>query len=125
MIIIKILNGPYEGQTRSVSLHAEDPLEILTALIGQGWRWELDYSRATEEEEYFFGRADLVARIIRALREKKTILFPGTTFRVREGQDVTALARKIEDAFGEYLIGVESDDENGLVIKAVRPEDIT
>ena len=118
MIWVKCLNGPFSGERRVVELDFIDPVSFFSQLVAHGWRWETDYSQATEEETFLFFRAEIVARIMRALENGLLVKFLGQSYRVDKNNNLMDVAQKIEDAIvsSGRMITIDSDNEQGLVI---------
>jgi hypothetical protein len=117
MITITALSGPYAGEVREVS-EGFDPRALLTEFASHDWKWRVDYSRATERETLLWGRADMVARIIAALLHGRTVTFDGATYRADRIDEIERVVGEVEDAIAEsgYMVRVERDDEEGVVI---------
>lgn len=117
MITITLLDGPYADQTRTsaqVEQVGENPLGLLMEFARQNWRWRLNFSQATGDEEFWWGRAHLAATCMRALAHGRTVTFKG---RVYAGLHE---AGALDDAIagcGAY-VGIASDDVSGVVIRA-------
>ena len=80
MIQIKILSGPYAGQSKtSADIAADDvdPVALTVELACQKWWWEFDWSDATPEEYVLWGRADMVGRLIAAAITGRAVRFMG------------------------------------------------
>jgi len=88
-----------------------------------GSRWEIDYSQATSNEAFEWGRQDMAVRVVRALAEGRTVFFQAVEYRAATRDDVVLVSGQIEDAIvaGGYLVIVEYDDERGVSI-GVHPE---
>lgn len=116
MVTVTFLSGPNAGRPRDVT--DADPHGFFAALLQQGWTWVVDYSGADETETHMWFRAELVARVIRALSTGKCVQFLDRTFQVLEGQEVLDVAQSVEDAVvgSGRLVTIDSDDERGLVI---------
>ena len=97
-----------------------DPPQLLQSLVDHGWDWKIDYTLATPEEVFLWGRADLVIRSIRALRQGRTVTFNGETF---QGFSMD-IAGRLEDAMADSgrMIALLRDDGQGVVIGALWPE---
>lgn len=118
MIRVTLLSGIFTGRTREFRLGDIEPNELFTAFIGHGNKWQVDYSAGTEEEVFLWFRAELVARIVRALQEGRPVSFLDRHWRVAECDDLLAIADEIEDAIvtSGRLVTLDSDNESGLVI---------
>lgn len=125
MIKISCLDGPWAGRVRHMvdGVSAEtgtpvDPGELFTSFLQHGWRWEVDYSEATEEETFSWLRNEMAVRIIRALQEGREVKFLGRKWRVQKNESVQDVAQDVEDAIvvSGRLISISRDDESGLVI---------
>jgi len=113
MIKVTILSGSYAGRTRAMPDDV-DPAALLQSFLQHGWDWRVDYSEATPEEEWAWGRQDLVARFLRALKRGLPVTFLGKEYRGIEK------AQALEDAIAGSgrMVTIERDDEDGLVIVA-------
>ncbi len=111
MIKMTLLTGKYAGQTRNVT--NEDPAELFGSLLEHGWKWEVDYSQSTYEEELLWGAQDIGARAVRALMNDRTVTFMDKMYR---GLDS---AGDLEDAIvaSGRMVTVGKDDASGLVIE--------
>ncbi len=128
MITIKCLNGPYAGVIRKlVGLNLPfNPMELLGQMIKKNWSWKIDYTQATKEEMFEWFKADLVARIIRALLQNRFVQFMDQRWQAKPADDLLELAQKIEDYIADsgFNITIVSDDANGLIIRTVGPENL-
>lgn len=117
MIGVTCLSGPFAGRTRIPPANM-DPAELFASLVQHGWTWEVDYSGATEEEILVWFRAELVARMMRALRAGLPVSFMGRQYQLQPSDDLAVVAQELEDAVvaSNRLITIDSDDERGLVI---------
>jgi len=98
-----------------------DPGEFLLSFLKNGWRWEVDYSEATQEEILLWYRYDCAIRVIRALREGREVVFRREQkWSLGESQNLKDVAQEIEDAIvaWEGGVSISRDDEIGLVISA-------
>ena len=118
MIRITLLSGQFAGRTREFTLGDVEPHELFTAFIGHGDHWQVDYTAGTEEEVFLWFRAELVARILRALKEGRPVSFLDRRWQVAAGDNLTAIAGEVEDAIvaSGRLVTLDSDNESGLVI---------
>jgi len=107
-----ITTGPYAGRTRDVSV--VDPHKLLGDCYRRGWEWTVDYSRATEEEAWRWGREDISLRAVRALVHGRQVRFLG---KIYQGTDA---AGPLEDAIvaSGRMIALGRDDETGVDILA-------
>lgn len=128
MITIKCVGGPWDGVIREVPA-GMDPAAVLRGLASHGCRWEIDFSRATNDELLSVGSTDMTWRIIWALRDGRRVIVGDTVFAVHDSADekeVEALGQEIEDTIVEsgYHVKVVSDDQYGLTIRFLldRPE---
>ncbi|MBI2612202.1 hypothetical protein HYW59_00080 [Candidatus Kaiserbacteria bacterium] len=124
MIVIKILSGPHAGKEREVNNNmyegAEiDPVQLLHQLVNIGSVWKIDFSRANPAEIIDWGRADMVARIMRALVHGRVVEFMGVQYRAQSRDEIPRLAGEIEDAivYSGHHVVVARDDENGVLIE--------
>ncbi len=117
MIRITLLTGLFAGRTREMPA-SMDPAGMFTSLIRHGDQWKVDYTAGTEEEVFLWFRAEIVARIIRALQDGRPVRFLDQEFRLEPGGDLLSMGQTIEDivASSGRLITIDSDDEKGLVI---------
>ena len=117
MVIIKALSGPFAGKEKELFPY-ENPMGFFTSMYRHGWRWESDYSRATQEEIVRIFRAEIIVRLMRALFAGLPVIFMNKTWHAGDKSEVEKMAQEIEMAIVEsgMMITIESDDENGLVI---------
>ena len=110
MIFIKALNGPHTGKVRDVS-SLINPEELLRSMLEHGWTWEINYSQATPEEKFVWGRVDLITRCVRALTQNLPVIFLGKVY-----DD----AGELEDAIvaSGRMVSLGRDDEHGVTILA-------
>ncbi len=124
MIRLTLTSGPYAERSRSFSDKIADDgsvvdaNELLGSLVNHGWSWEIDLSSASAEESFIWGRADMVARIVRAVMERRPVWV--LTRRFEPIGDPSTIVGMIEDEIVESgrLVYVASDDERGVVIGA-------
>lgn len=117
MIKIKCIGGPFDGKVRVVP-EGLKPLELLVEMSHNGWGWEIDYSKASQEEVIAWGGADLMQRAVRAVENGRTVTFLGTEYsKIEELQD-------FEDAivYSGYMVRVAKDDDEGVVVDIIQPE---
>jgi hypothetical protein len=104
------------------------PRQLLGELAAADIRWRVDYSQATSDEVFVWGREDLVARIVAALFHNRTVRFedPGGAriWRTKSKKKATRLAGEIEDTLvnSGMNIYLKIDDEKGVVIGVAGPE---
>lgn len=117
MIALTILSGPHSGKTRTVPSDLE-PRELLGELAGKDWRWEIDFTEATPEETFLWGRADMVFRILAALLHGRGVWFEGVEYRADHPSQVPKVAGAVEDLIvhSGMMVFVESDNETGVKI---------
>jgi hypothetical protein len=98
-----------------------DPVSLFACLVRHDWTWQVDYSDADQAEILAWFRAEMSARMFRALAAGRPIRFLDREFQVREGDDVLAVMKTVEDviAGSGRLVTIASDDEKGVVIEAV------
>lgn len=120
MVKITITSGEWAGRSRELTLSQVDPMELFQSFLQHGDGWQVDYSQATEEERFHFFRAELIARIMRALEEGRPIFFLEKKWQMKSDSSPIALAGEIEDAIANSsrMITLGKDDEKGLVIEA-------
>ena len=116
MIKIKCLSGSYAGEARTPPPEM-NPAEIFASLVQYGWAWEVDYTAATNEEILLWFRAELVARILRALKAGLPVQFLDGEY-LASGDDLAVVAGELEDVIvaSGREVTIDSDDERGLVI---------
>jgi len=115
LIKVKLLSGPYAGRKRKMPAWSEKEIkEFFATLIHHGWRWEVDYSQASEEEKFLWRRADLGARCIWALKEGRKVKFLGKEY---AGLEEAGLLEDDIVSSGR-LITLVSDNEWGVVLEA-------
>ena len=121
MIRITLLTGPFAGSTRtSAQVPSDiDPMAIVADIVRHGWGWSIDWSQATTEEAFLWGRADFVCRILRALAEGRPVRFLGRVYGPAANADELAtLVGKVEDAVAESgrNVFILADDAFGLTV---------
>lgn len=95
MIKFQALSGPYVGEKRDIP-QGINPMNLLTEFSSKDWKWSIDFSQATQQELFEWGRADMITRILAALQYGRSFWFQNTEYR----------AEKL----------VESDDSKGIII---------
>ncbi|MBU2214221.1 hypothetical protein KJ996_06340 [Patescibacteria group bacterium] len=132
MIRIEITSGVWKGRVRYFfgtrvvksffplqELGEEvDPYGLFAGFLKHGDKWAVDYNQATDEEVLAWFRAELAARIIRALEDGREVKFLNQVWHAQEGDDLQVMGQEIEDvilASGRMVI-IDSDDEDGVVI---------
>ncbi len=111
MIRITALSGPHKGKTR-VPPAGTDPHNLLHEFLVNGWEWRIDYSQATAEEAFVWGRQDLVVRCVRALGRGLPVRFMDKEYR-----GVESVGQLEDDIVASHrMITLESDDEDGVII---------
>ncbi len=118
MITITALTGPHAGKIREVPTDFLDPLSLLQEFAKNDWKWDIDWTNATEEEAFIWGRADMVGRILAALLHGRTVWFQGTEYCVTNPAELEQVLSEVEDVIVEsgFNVAVESDDANGVRI---------
>lgn len=111
-IKLTMLTGQFEGQSRYIySDHPFSAGDMLSSIVQHGWKWEIDYSGATNEEVLVWGVADIACRAVCAWVEKRPLYFQGVEyFSPGEYEDAIVASRK--------MVCIERDDETGLYIKS-------
>lgn len=138
MVKITCLDGPWAGRTCKFSgvLMVElcegelnlparketDPADLFASFMRHNWRWEADYSEATEEEKSEWQLADFSARIFRALKNGQPIIFLDKKYQLQEDEDLFKAIQRLEEEIIKISgwITIASDSENGLVIGSER-----
>jgi len=118
MVYLRYLSGPHKGRKRNVT--DADPEIIFRNMLEFGWDWSIDYSKATKEKVSIWWGFDVGARIRRALAYGRTVYFMGYAYEVRDPDEFETVAREVVDCINRaaHTIGIERDDECGLVINA-------
>lgn len=100
-----------------------DPVGLMVDLSRHQWRWEIDWSAATPDELFLWGRADLVGRVFAAALAGRSVRFMGERWDfagIEAGSSESAkMLGEIEDAIVDSgrNVGVLTDDwVNDLVI---------
>lgn len=119
MIQITALTGPHARKVRDAT-GFPNPLELLREFAEHDWKWKIDWSRATPEESFQWGVADLASRIMAALLHGRTVWFRDVAYRVSTPADIESVAGEVEDAIAGsgYVVVVETDDDHGVRIGA-------
>ena len=119
MIRMKMLTGPYAGEARVIPKEF-DPAEFMHSLFQHGWKWEIDYSQATDEEIYFWFRQDIAIRCVRAIMADLPVKFMDRVFQTKseDPEVIKKIIGEIEDTIADSgrLITLQSDDEKGVII---------
>lgn len=111
MIQIKLLSGLFASRMRKIS-EGIGPREFLYSIYRHGWRWEIDYSAATEAERILWGREDMALRCVRALLAGRPVEFLGKSY--TGPGSVGVLEDDIVNS--KRLVQLVRDDETGVVI---------
>lgn len=116
VLMVELCYMADEGELTIPAREKTDPADLFASFLHHNWRWEADYSEATEEEKLEWFRAEIVVRIIRALERGLPVYFLGKEYRARE--DIPEVAGRLEDDIvtSGMMITIASDDEDGLVI---------
>lgn len=119
MIKITLLTPPYAGRVRELHGTQEvDPADLLRELVSKRVCWTIDWSQATREEAFLWGRADLVSRILRGLIGGRSVFFLGQEYRAEDYTSITEVAGVVEDAIvnSGLMVCIESDGDGGVRI---------
>jgi hypothetical protein len=118
MVTVRLVDGHLSGQMLDASASGLTPQDILCGISGYKWRWETDYSQATEEEKSVWARQDTTMRIVRALAQGLPVRVLGKEYRSASLQGAFQVAAEIEDLILEsgQEVYLESDDDHGVVI---------
>jgi hypothetical protein len=118
MVTVQFIDGHLAGQTLNASEAGLTPQDILCGIAGYKWRWETDYSQATEEEYGVWSKQDLTMKTVRALVQGLPVRVLDREYRTESLQGAFQTAAEIEDLVLEngYEAHLESDDHNGVVI---------
>lgn len=106
------------GQTLDASAFGLTPQDILCGVSGYKWRWETDFSQATEEEHQTWSGQDMTMKIVRALAQGLPVYVLAKEYRSESLQDAFQTAAEIEDLLlesGNKAV-LESDDHTGIII---------
>ena len=117
MIKITLLTGSHAGQERTPTLNEINPLDLIMDCVRKGYVWVIDWTQATLEESFQWGRADLVGRILRALMEGRPVSFAGVEYRAT-ADSIQMVTGEVEDAITNSgcMVIVEDDNEHGVRI---------
>jgi hypothetical protein len=124
MVRLTLTSGPYAGRSREFKGEvaeggsAVSAIELLGSLVEHGWGWEIDLSSATAEEVFTWTRADMVARILRAVIDGRPVWVLSRRF--EPVGDLEKVVGEIEDAIVKSgdMVRVLSDDDQGVVISS-------
>jgi len=127
MIKITLLSAEFAGVTRTFDgilcrekNSEQDPTELLISLVASEISWSTDYSYATDQEKFQWFLAELVACIIRALRQGRPVHFMGQVFLPRSNQpeEIVRVASEVEEAISTSgkLVSIGMDNTFGLWI---------
>jgi hypothetical protein len=118
MVTVRFIDGHLAGQELNASEAGLTPQDILCGIAGYKWRWETDYSQATQEEHSVWSRQDMAMKVTRALAQGLPVRVLGREYRSESLQGAFHVAAEIEDlilASGQEAY-LESDDHDGVVI---------
>lgn len=95
MVQVKILSGLNAGQVNLVQLTPND----LRLLAERGWRWEVDYKPLSDQEDFEWGRIDLMMKVFSSLRRGGELKFLAQTWRApkTDMETVAEVLEAIED----------------------------
>lgn len=79
-IFMVLTSGPFAGRERQLFPDQVKPKELLTAAVGHGWHWKIDYSFATPDEIFLWMRSDMVCRAVLARQEGRPVYFEGRKY---------------------------------------------
>ncbi len=121
MIRVTLVNGDYAGETRVIPSDIS-PESLLGSFLEYGWEWSIDYSQATEEEIFEWARQDMSCRILRALKEGRSVRFLDKEFRLKTGwssKELIKVTVEVETMVtnSDRIVSIEYDDETGVGIK--------
>lgn len=98
------------GETKWRVSRVKNPVEFLTTLVKQNNLWEINYDFATQKEAFIWGRADIIARVIRALISNRPVHFREKTY------SSTSQIEEFENDVESWMIFLSRDDETGVYI---------
>ncbi len=123
MITIKILSGPHAGKVRELhdNVHEEDEINpdvLIWSLVQMNSTWEIDFSQASENELFEWGRADIISRVMRALMKGLSVEFQGLHYFLAKIADLETVVGTLEDAIVGCGMNIflAKDDETGVLI---------
>lgn len=131
MIAVRILSGPYAGQSRTdrqVMAVGTTPMDLLADLVKRNVDWKVDYPAGEWSADrveadptlHAWVLADVVARIVRAASKGRPVLVLGRLWEFPPTGSPAFVARlgELEDQIGDSgrVIVVVSDDEHGVVL---------
>jgi hypothetical protein len=124
-IKVTVLSGPYAGRTEEV-LPDISARNLLGDFLIKRWGWSVDYSAATEDEAFEWGRQDLSVRIIRALGRGLPVTFLEKIHRVVDTTNAVAFERivgEVEDAIASSgrIVSLDYDDARGVGVADLGP----
>src|SRR3989338_10806748 len=110
---VTILSGPYAGRTREVP-PGISPVSFLFQLAEADWRWKVHWGvGAPTTEEFEWARADIAARIIRALAHGRVVRFMGREYRAPRREDLARGAGGGGGAPGSWGLNVNPGGGGG------------
>ena len=117
MIKVLLYEGEIIGNPLEMPINANS-IKYLGGLFAQKIRWEVDYSNATDKEKLEWMRADITIRIIRALSEKRPVIFNEVYYIAVNNCDIDKIAYNIAEAIEQYgePVTFGKDDQQGLRI---------
>jgi len=117
MIKVLLYEGEIIGNPLEMPINASS-IKYLGGLFARKIRWEVDYSEATDKEQLKWMRADITIRIIRALSEKRPVIFNEVCYIAVNNGDINEIAYNIAEIMKQYgePVTFGEDDEQGLRI---------
>lgn len=119
MIKITLLSGRFAGITRVIPEN-QDPGEFIGSIFAHGWKWEIDYSQANEDEKLAWFKEDMSARCVRAIVSGLPVRFLDKIFQEKTGdlEKRKTIVGELEDAIVESgrMVSIEQDNEDGVII---------
>lgn len=79
MIKITLLSGPHAGQICTIP-EAVKAQDMISSLAQHGWEFSVNYSQATEQEKFEWGRQELGYRAAVALSSGRKLRFLGQDY---------------------------------------------
>lgn len=120
MISITLRSGPFIGTTKVIGKDIS-PESFFHELFLSGWRWEVDYSQASIEEQHRWFPVDLASRCARTICNGLPVKFLGKLYQAdqKNKAEQFKLICELEEAIvasGNRPVTIERDDDNGVII---------
>lgn len=119
MVRLQVLTGMLAGAPWEVPVGL-DPVPLFIFYIKEGWEWKLDVTAATSDEKKIWLRADMGARIIRALMQTRPVFYNGRVYICDGSQlEVFKVGQRLEDQItaDNLMVVIVADNDDGVVVE--------